>query len=91
MKPEDFIYEIIKRAEDFCGINYHVLRDEISIIISKNKGEEIISYITETYSVNIVKADKSYKSLTLYGFQLVLSETLKDDDIFIGIKYKTKP
>ena len=91
MKTEDFINEIIIRAEEFCGTKPHVLRDKISIMISKNKGEEIISYINETYFVNVVKTDKNYKSLTLCGFELLLSETLKDDDIFIGIKYKTKP
>ena len=91
MKVEDFINEIIIKAEEFCGINPHVLRDKISVMISKNKGEEIISYINETYSVNVIKTDIIYKSLTLFGFEVVLSEMLKDDDIFIGIKYKAKP
>ena len=28
MKTEDLINEIIVRAEEFCGINHHVLRDK---------------------------------------------------------------
>lgn len=87
MTTEDLILKIVYEIHRFKSGIIHQDKDEVIVTVSKNKGEEIIKYVLETgHGLYISKI--SYKSLTLYGYRVVFSEMLKDDEVIIGLKIK---
>jgi hypothetical protein len=84
MKTEDLIFEIVSRAEYFSIRNPHVLKHDIVITVSLENGKRLITHILETYMG--ISNNINYKSLTIYGYRLILSEMLNDDEIVIGVK-----
>ena len=85
METEDLILKIVYEIHRLNSRTIHGNNEETVVTISKNKGEEIIKYVLETeHGMYISKL--SYKSLTLYGYRIVFSEMLKDDEIIIGLK-----
>ena len=84
MKIDNLITKIITEADAFNFKNPDVETKKIVVTISIRNGENIIRHLHNLYYPT--KREIIYKSLTLYGYRIVFSDTISDNEIVIGIK-----
>jgi hypothetical protein len=87
MKTDDLIKKIITEAEVFHHRKPIDIK-KIVITISIENGEKIIKHLNNLYyppSKQII-----YKSLTLYGYRIVFSEMISNNEILVGVLNELK-